>query len=177
MLTHSLTNCLNQVLANKLIKDSGDDHIDLTLCLVVSSATQCIVALAKGVDWTPLTVKNVADLLLQGAISAPVFNSALIYSLRTIPIASATVFTESLSTILQTFWVWHFGLSDPPNASITAGIVIIITLWMCYFAADFDENNRAPGKQFIYNPAPQEDDMDDDYPPSHTKKQTKGVAV
>ena len=164
---------------NKLIKDSGDDHIDLTMSLMVSSAIQCIVALLKGVDWTPLTIKNVANLLIQGVISAPVFSSALIYSLRTIPTASATVFTESLSAIMQTYWVWYFGLGNPPNSSITAGIVIIITLWMCYFSADFDENNRVPGKQFIYNPAPQEDDLEDDYPPTtqETNKRTKGVIV
>ncbi len=148
------------------------------MCLMVSSAIQCIVAVLKGVDWTPLTIKNIADLLIQGGISAPVFSNALIYSLHTIPVASATVFTESLSLIMQTYWVWYFGLSDPPNSSITAGIVIVITLWMCYFSADFDENNRVPDKQFVYNPAPQED-LDDDYPPAtqESNKRTRGVVV
>jgi hypothetical protein len=72
---------------------------------VVSSATQCIAAVAIGVEWNSINdIKDIANLLLQGGIGAPVFGSLMVSSLRNIPHITAATFTESLSLIMQTFW-------------------------------------------------------------------------
>ena len=147
---------------------------------MVSSATQCIAAVAIGVEWNSINdIKDIANLLLQGGIGAPVFGSLMVSSLRNIPHITAATFTESLSLILQTFWVWFFGFSDPPYLSIATGAVVVVTLWMYHFLKEFVEVNGVGSKHFIYNPAPLDDDTEEDVSLEleSKSKRMKGVIV